>query len=46
MSMVQFTILALVGPIQATTMLWPMEISENQIRVGPHYLPIAFHTER
>ena len=45
MSVGNFAILALVDSTQATTMLWPMEISRNQVRVGPHWTPIGSHTE-
>ena len=44
--MVNFAILALVGPIQAYTMLLPMDVSENQIHAGPHYTPIRSCTKR
>ena len=34
--MVNLAILVLPGPMQANTMLWPMQISDNQVCVGPH----------
>ena len=43
MNMVNFAILAPVGPIQANTMLWPMEIPENHVRMGSHWTPLGFH---
>ena len=37
--MVNFAILALVGLIQAYSMVWPMEISDNQVMRAPIGLP-------
>ena len=39
--MVNFAISALVGPIQAYTMVWPMEISDNQVTRAPIGLPLG-----
>ena len=44
--MVNFAILALVGPTQGCSMLWRMDISRNQVKVGPHWTPIGSRTER
>ena len=44
--MLNFAILAPVDPIQAYTMLWPMETPGIQVCVGAHWTPIGSHTER
>ena len=43
MSVGNFAVLALVDAAQATTMLWPMDLFRNQVRVHPHLTPIGSH---
>ena len=46
MSVINFAILELVGPILAKAMLWSMEISGSQVTVALESTSIEWHTER